>query len=301
MATPYDDPYGLNQDAFRNVTQPVGDPVRETAAPTSPSLAGNWGYDVVSNAYRDYLGRPGSEQEILSHLGNGRFLGPEHRTNVMSAVDSIRTSPEATARTQAASAPAPTQPSNASGGGGAWNQNYEWEAAEGGPRVGDLFGRIGDPSRMTGFNTAGWGTGERGTESLKNTFGMIASRYDPRNDASLGQILADPDFRAFFPNAVQEGVDKIDFDGPGGDPAVDVWRNHVPGQGGDAWAYQPPGGAGGSSGGGAVMSGGSDLFNSVMGAGSTDDTLARIQQELNALINGQPSDLAQEAFRGAMV
>jgi len=175
------------------------------------------------------------------------------------------------------------------GGGGRWNANYEWEAGEGGPKVSDLLSRIGDPSRLTGFNTAGWGSGERGTESSKNTFGMLASRIDPTQANAIDQLMAMDEFRAFYPNAQKVGRDQIDFDGPGPDPAVDVLRNFgaAQGGGGDAWAYQPVGGAGGAGGsqlgsgsaGPALPSGVDDLANS--------DVLAQILRQISGLTQGE--------------
>jgi len=121
--------------------------------------------------------------------------------------------------------------------GGSWGANYEWNAGEGGPKVSDL--QIGDPSRLTGFNTNAWGSGERGTESMKNTFGMIASRYGAK-PSSMAQLVQDPDFQTFFPNAklVPGGAgDKIDF-GDGQGP-VDVLKSADPNADtADAWAWQ---------------------------------------------------------------
>jgi hypothetical protein len=244
--------------------QPIGVPVRAPEAPSAPSAptapsspssaaastaspyAGRPGYDAIARAYQNYLGRPGSDGEILSHLNGGQWLDQASSPGLNSSIASIYNSPEAnTFRGRPAPSAASTATAAATDGvygvgGGAWGSNYEWQGGPDGPKVSDLFAKVGDSSRLTGFNTAGWGTGERGTESSKNAFGMIASRYDPRDDSSLDRMLADPDFQAFYPGAKKVGVDKIDF---GDGIAVDVWRNHVPGQGGDAWAYQPPGGS----------------------------------------------------------
>jgi hypothetical protein len=97
---------------------------------------------------------------------------------------------------------------------------------------------------MPGFNTAGWGTQERGTNSIKNTFGKIASRYDPRAPNATQQIVNDPDFKQFFPEAKivpHPKGDLIDF---GDGRPVDVLVNAREGGSGDAWAWQTQGGGG---------------------------------------------------------
>ena len=46
----------------------------------------------IQDAYREYLGRDASEQEILGQLGGGRYFAPE---NVRHAISNIRGSEEA--------------------------------------------------------------------------------------------------------------------------------------------------------------------------------------------------------------
>jgi hypothetical protein len=267
-----------------NQTQPAGPPV--PAAPSSPSsaaastqspYAGRAGYDTMAKAYNDYLGRPGSDSEILSHLGGGQWLDQANNRGVNSAIQSLYNSPEAHSFRSRPPVAGPN-PADAAvgigagavgtygsaGGGGSWNENYEWTPGEGGPRVSDLLGKVGDISRLTGFNTAGWGTGERGTESSKNAFGMIVTRFEPSTQG-LQQLLADTDFKAFYPNAQIVGEDKIDF---GDGMPVDVIRNFDKATGrGDAWTYQTGGGGGAvMTSGGAPMGGGdSPLAGMPMG------------------------------------
>jgi hypothetical protein len=253
-------------------TQPVGVPVRAPDAPSAPSsptapsspssaaastaspYAGRAGYDAIARAYQNYLGRAGSDGEIMSHLNGGQWLDQASGPGLNSSIASIYNSPEAntfrakppTAAPSAINAASAAADGVYGAGGGAWGSNYEWQGGPDGPKVSDLVGKVGDPSRLTGFNTAGWGSGERGTESSKNTFGMIASRYDMSAEG-LQQLMADPDFKAFFPAAKLVGVDKIDF---GDGRANDVIRNFDPATGrGDAWAYQldTPGGGGGAA------------------------------------------------------
>lgn len=101
--------------------------------------------------------------------------------------------------------------------------------------------------RMEGFEVgSSYGGDLKARNSVKNTFGRIASRY-PSQPSSIDRLMADPDFQAAFPNARRLGADKIDFGGvmsdfesgsPVGvvdvltsaDPIADVARG---------WAWQP--------------------------------------------------------------
>lgn len=101
--------------------------------------------------------------------------------------------------------------------------------------------------RMEGFEVgSSYGGDMKARNSVKNTFGRIASRY-PSQPSSIDRIMADPDFKAAFPNARRLSFDKIDFGGvmsdfesgsPVGvvdvltsaDPTIDVARG---------WAWQP--------------------------------------------------------------
>lgn len=101
--------------------------------------------------------------------------------------------------------------------------------------------------RMEGFEVgSSYGGDMKARNSVKNTFGRIASRY-PSQPSSIDRIMADPDFQAAFPNARRLSFDKIDFGGvmsdfesgsPVGvvdvltsaDPTTDVARG---------WAWQP--------------------------------------------------------------
>ncbi len=180
--------------------------------------------------------------------------------------------------------------------GGKWNANYEWEGDD---RPTMAPGNVG---RLEGFNTAGWGSGERGTNSLKNTFGQMASNFD--SDQGVDGLMGNEQFRAAFPNATKVGGGKgdlIDFDGPGPEPPVDVIRGA--GAAGSAWAWQP----GGDQGGGgteklpldAMDPSGlpNDLIAALAEGGGSGDVLAQIQKELDALMNGRGSELDQEALQ----
>lgn len=71
----------------------------------------------------------------------------------------------------------------------------------------------GNTGRMEGFEVGStYGGDLKARNSVKNTFGRIASRYASK-PSSLDAILADPDFKRAFPNAKKVGFDKIDFGG----------------------------------------------------------------------------------------
>lgn len=139
---------------------------------------------------------------------------------------------------------APSTAGQISQRGGIWGSDYEWKPSEGGPRVADIS--MGDTSRLGGFDTSQWGTGARGSESLKNTFGRIASNVDPGQENALSALMSLENFKKFFPNARQVGNDKIDF---GDERPVDVLVGAQASGGGKNWAWQTSGGpsAGGAS------------------------------------------------------
>jgi len=151
--------------------------------------------------------------------------------------------------------------------------------------------------KLTGFNTGGWGTGERGSGTLKNKFGQIASRFDPSQPGAAKAMMADEDFRAYWPDATiveHPNQDLIDFDGPGGDDPVDVIKGAMSGGAGEAWAWQPTGGAGG----GAGASAGGQSANGLMNGG---DPMGDINAQIEALMNGQDGEeqnLIQQMLRG---
>ena len=75
--------------------------------------------------------------------------------------------------------------------------------------------KYGNVGRMEGFNTSDYGGDVKARNSVKNTFGRIASRYANAPN-SVEAMMADPDFKSAFPNAtrVAGGAgDKIDFGG----------------------------------------------------------------------------------------
>lgn len=98
--------------------------------------------------------------------------------------------------------------------------------------------------QLQGFNTQGWGSGERGSGTLKNRFGQIASRYDVTQPGALQTLMQDPQFQemtggqaTIVPHPKQ---DLIDFDGPDGPMApIDVIGNATEGGAGQNWWWGP--------------------------------------------------------------
>lgn len=99
-------------------------------------------------------------------------------------------------------------------------------------------------NQLSGFNTNGWGSGERGTGTLKNKFGQIASNYDVTQKGALSQLLQDPRMiemtggkATIVPHANQ---DLLDLDGPDGPmQPIDVIQSATEGGAGQAWAWMP--------------------------------------------------------------
>lgn len=120
-------------------------------------------------------------------------------------------------------------------------------AGAGGIQTGNFMGQL------EGFNTGGWGTGERGTESIKNTMGRLMSRVDVSQPGAVDALLSQPEMAQLFPMARKvehPNGDLIDF-GDGNGP-VDVIRGAVAGGSGAAWQWgagggEAPSGPGGPS------------------------------------------------------
>lgn len=152
---------------------------------------------------------------------------------------------------------------------------------------------------LSGFNTNAWSSrpSDYDADTIKNSFGKIASRYPPR-PSSIPLILADPDFQRLFPGAQQVGFDKIDF----GDGPVDVGQAFNPDDdSGTAWWWgvgsEGGGAAAGSSAGGTGTSGllptddgGGLSLDDLMQTGEdalSADNLARIMEQIQMLVSGQ--------------
>ena len=95
--------------------------------------------------------------------------------------------------------------------------------------------------QLEGFNTNSWGTGERGSDTLKNMFGTIASNHDVSQPGALQRALVD--IQKALPNASivsHANEDLLDPDGPNGPlQRVDVIRGATAGGAGAAWQWGP--------------------------------------------------------------
>lgn len=95
--------------------------------------------------------------------------------------------------------------------------------------------------QLEGFNTNSWDTGERGSDTLKNMFGTIASNHDVTQPGALQRAL--PDIQKALPGATivsHANEDLLDPDGPNGPlQPVDVIRGATAGGAGAAWQWGP--------------------------------------------------------------
>ena len=211
----------------------------QTAPPVAPNP--NDPYQAalkrIQAAYTQYLGRPGTEAEWASHLGNGRNFDTRAIdygiTNIMRSGEAQ----EYAARRAAGGSTADPNTPPAPGG----SHSYT-----GGPLdyygTGDIEGaegiKRGSVGKVSGFTEDGLNgnTAVRGSNSIKNVNGRIFSNY-PAKPSSIPLVLADPAFKAKFPNAKQVGFDKIDY---GDGKPVDVLRNADPNADtADAWDWMP--------------------------------------------------------------
>lgn len=97
-------------------------------------------------------------------------------------------------------------------------------------------------NQLEGFNTGDWGTDARGSNTLKNSFGKIASNYDVTQPGALQAVLNDPRMKEMMPNATivqHQNMDQLDPDGDGPMHPVDVIRAATAGGAGQGWAWQP--------------------------------------------------------------
>lgn len=202
-----------------NQTQPVGDP---TGVPPSadPSTLDRWGR---APGHPDFGMRPRYEDRPDRSGERGRpGYSPDGRP----------TPPDSRPPPTPPGAPPTTPPTNRrahayTGSALAYYGTGNIDGAE------DLQG---GSHASTGVNTKGWGTNERGTNSIKNTAMKIATRYPPK-PSSIDLWLTDPDTKRFFPNARKVGFDKIDF---GDGKPVDVLKAADPEtDSAEAWAFMP--------------------------------------------------------------
>lgn len=202
-------------------------------------------YTSLRAAYKRYLKREPSEAELESHLA-GRY----DSVTVQRALRIIQDSPEAATTSPGQSTtpnPPGTQPPAPPGG----QQGQQGQTT--GPFTREQRDQLtwGNVGRMEGFEVGStYGGDTKARNSVKNTFGRIASRY-PATPAGLRQAMEDPEFKRAFPNAKlvdHPTGDKIDFGGvrsdfESGTPVgiVDVGRSFSGAnqQEQTAWVWQP--------------------------------------------------------------
>ena len=157
----------------------------------------------------------------------------------------------------------------------------------------------GNTGTMRGFEVGSdYGGDTKARNSVKNTFGRIASRY-ANTSQGLQQLLQDEEFRQYFPNArliehASGDSDKIDFGGvlsdfESGSPVgvIDVLEA-LEGGNSTGWQWNDGGvgaGVGPTGGGGPMPTGGSGAIDAL----GNNDALAQIIAEINALSQGEES------------
>jgi hypothetical protein len=151
-------------------------------------------YAQIRAAYKRFLNREPSDSEIESHLA-GRY----DSATVQRALQTIQGSEErGTVNQQAGGAPDQTAPP-------AFTPREQRDQLQ--------WSNVG---KLEGFQVGSdYGGDVKARNSVKNTFGRIASRY-PATPEGLRQVVADPEFQRAFPNArlVDHPTgDKIDFGG----------------------------------------------------------------------------------------
>lgn len=180
----------------------------------------------------------------------------------------------------------------------------------------DALGGYAGVGNMHGFRTDDYGGDVKARNSVKNTFGRIASRYK-HAPSQIDAVMADADFQRYFPGAqkVQGGAgDKINFGGVLSDfeSGVPVYEVDVLGAADPnsdsamGWTWQDQVNDGGGMPAGDPMGGGMDPMGLLGGQGANgldalaqSDVLARIMSELQgAGGDGQEQALLQSLLGG---
>jgi hypothetical protein len=172
----------------------------------------------------------------------------------------------------------------------------------------NALGGYAGVGQMNGFNTAGYGDDTKAANSVKNTFGRIASRYQ-HAPGSLDQIFADADFQRYFPNArrVQGGAgDQIDFGGilsdfESGVPVgiVDVLQGSDPSNNSSqGWQWMDLASAAGA---GSAAPQATQAAQGALNTGGVDqlagqDNLAQILRQIQALSDGGQDPMQRDAL-----
>ena len=201
-------------------------------------------YNALRAAYKRYLNREASDSELESHLA-GRY----DSATVQRALQTIQGSAERqSVNTQARydvgewNGLSPEEQARARAGGGGPSQPGIVAMPPAQPPTREQRDQLtwGNVGRMEGFQVGSdYGGDLKARNSVKNTFGRIASKY-PATPDGLKMAMQDPEFKAAFPNARlidHPTGDKIDFGGvlsdfESGTPVgvVDVGRSFAPDQ-----------------------------------------------------------------------
>lgn len=187
------------------------------------------------------------------------------------------------------------------------------KAQDNGQSSRDALGGYAGVGNMHGFRTDDYGGDQKARNSVKNTFGRIASRYK-NAPSSIDAVMADADFQRYFPNArkIEGGAgDKIDFGGVLSDfeSGVPVHEVDVLGAADPSsdsamgWTWQDQVNDGG--GGPMLDAGGDDPLAALGGGGASaldmlgnSDVLAQILQSLQQTNSGEGEDLIAQLSRG---
>ena len=192
-------------------------------------------YNALRAAYKRYLNREPSDSELESHLA-GRY----DSATVQRALQTIQNSQEAQQQPAQDAAPAIGVGPNTPIPGGYLGYGRSEMSAQPPTREQRDQLKWGNVGRMEGFQVGSdYGGDLKARNSVKNTFGRIASKY-PATPDGLKMAMQDPEFKAAFPNARlidHPKGDKIDFGGvlsdfESGTPVgvVDVGRSFAEGQ-----------------------------------------------------------------------
>lgn len=252
-------------------TPPVTPPVTAPTSPAAPASGYQAALQRIRDAYKKYLGREGTEAEWASHLGNGRSFNP---SNIEYGITNIQRSQEAQdyAKRQTAG-PGETEAPKAPAG----THTYTGGALEY-YGTGDIAGaeniKRGNVGTLSGFTEHGLNgdTSIRGSNSIKNVNGRFFSHL-PAKPSSIDTLLADPEFRALFPNAKKVSFDKIDY---GDGKPVDVLKAADPNTDtAESWAWMPESEAVPQNAGTGYTTWRSSQPSSTSAAAPTDDGFSR--------------------------
>jgi len=210
---PENDPYagGRRPGTYNPTPEVLNTPIPpSTGSIGSPARQGGNTYQSASrqiqDAYRTYLGKDATPQDIANHLSGGRYFAPK---NVQHAINGIASSEEAGLYSN----PDTDKPGD------------EEKVEPGDPPNAPLEPTGGTGQAPGGFNQGNWE--DDGMQSVKYAAGrFLAGLTKP---SEIAAMVKSADFQDKFPKASFDGKDRIDFkgalsDGDSGTPvgSVDV-------------------------------------------------------------------------------